>query len=59
MFNFITEAIKQRQEARQLALNKPKKEKKEKPKKEKGKYILLFRLINASLYHMELTNSKN
>ncbi|CAG4978732.1 unnamed protein product [Parnassius apollo] len=37
MFNFITEAIKQRQEARQLALAKPKKEKKEKPKKEKVK----------------------
>lgn len=36
MFNFITEAIKQRQEARQQALSKPKKEKKEKPKKEKG-----------------------
>ncbi|XP_013135256.1 PREDICTED: translocating chain-associated membrane protein 1 [Papilio polytes] len=39
MFNFITEAIKQRQEARQLALSKPKKEKKEKPKKEKVKKI--------------------
>lgn len=37
MFNFINEAIKQRQEARQLAQIKPKKEKKEKPKKEKGK----------------------
>lgn len=36
MFNFINEAIKQRQEARQLAQAKPKKEKKEKPKKEKG-----------------------
>lgn len=40
MFNFISEAIKQRQEARQLALNKPaKKEKKERPKKEKVKKV--------------------
>ena len=37
MFNFISEAIKQRQEIRQQAQAKPKKEKKEKPKKEKGK----------------------
>lgn len=36
MFNFIAEAMKQRQEALQLAQSKPKKEKKEKPKKEKG-----------------------
>lgn len=37
MFNFISEAIKQRQEAKQLAQNRPvKKEKKEKLKKEKG-----------------------
>ncbi|XP_050360361.1 translocating chain-associated membrane protein 1 [Nymphalis io] len=39
MFNFISEAIKQRQEARQLAQARPKKEKKEKPKKEKVKKI--------------------
>ncbi|XP_063395211.1 translocating chain-associated membrane protein 1 [Cydia fagiglandana] len=37
MFNFISEAMKQRQESRQLALNRPKKEKKDKPKKEKVK----------------------
>ncbi|XP_047530946.1 translocating chain-associated membrane protein 1 [Vanessa atalanta] len=39
MFNFISEAIKERQEARQLAQARPKKEKKEKPKKEKVKKI--------------------
>ncbi|CAG9117604.1 unnamed protein product [Plutella xylostella] len=36
MYNFISETIKQRQESRQLALTRPKKEKKEKPKKEKA-----------------------
>ncbi|XP_053620728.1 translocating chain-associated membrane protein 1 [Plodia interpunctella] len=35
MYNFISEAIKQRQESRAVAQAKPKKEKKEKPKKEK------------------------
>ncbi|XP_045495728.1 translocating chain-associated membrane protein 1 [Colias croceus] len=39
MFNFITETMKQRQEARQLALSKPKKERKERPKKEKVKKV--------------------
>lgn len=39
MFNFIAEAMKQRQEALQLAQSKPKKEKKEKPKKEKVKKV--------------------
>ncbi|XP_045528034.1 translocating chain-associated membrane protein 1 [Pieris brassicae] len=39
MFNFISETMKQRQEARQLAQSKPKKERKEKPKKEKVKKI--------------------
>ncbi|XP_034836393.1 translocating chain-associated membrane protein 1 [Maniola hyperantus] len=39
MFNFISEAIKQRQEARQLAQSRPKREKKEKPKKEKVKKV--------------------
>ncbi|XP_026493735.1 translocating chain-associated membrane protein 1 [Vanessa tameamea] len=39
MFNFISEAIKERQEARQLGQARPKKEKKEKPKKEKVKKI--------------------
>ncbi|CAK1540001.1 unnamed protein product [Leptosia nina] len=37
MFNFISETMKQRQEARQLAQSKPKKERKDKPKKEKVK----------------------
>lgn len=47
MFNFISEAIKQRQEARQQALARPlKKEKKEKPKKEKGKIPII---LNQSL----------
>ncbi|XP_022130567.1 translocating chain-associated membrane protein 1 [Pieris rapae] len=39
MFNFISETMKQRQEARQLAQSKPKKERKEKPKKEKVKKV--------------------
>ncbi|VVC87519.1 translocating chain-associated membrane protein 1 [Leptidea sinapis] len=39
MFNFISETMKQRQEALQLAQSKPKKEKKEKPKKEKVKKV--------------------
>ncbi|XP_073957259.1 translocating chain-associated membrane protein 1 [Choristoneura fumiferana] len=39
MFNFISETMKQRQESRQLALSRPKKEKKEKPKKEKVKKV--------------------
>ncbi|XP_038208100.1 translocating chain-associated membrane protein 1 [Zerene cesonia] len=39
MFNFITETMKQRQEARQLALSKPKKERKDRPKKEKVKKV--------------------
>ncbi|KAJ2947882.1 hypothetical protein O0L34_g9670 [Tuta absoluta] len=37
MFTFISETIKQRQESRQLAASKPKKEKKDKPKKDKSK----------------------
>ncbi|CAG9796597.1 unnamed protein product [Diatraea saccharalis] len=37
MYNFISETIKQRQESRQQAQSRPKKEKKEKPKKEKVK----------------------
>ncbi|XP_041975418.1 translocating chain-associated membrane protein 1 [Aricia agestis] len=37
MFNFISDVIKQRQEAKQLAQTKPKKERKDKPKKEKVK----------------------
>lgn len=36
MFNFISEAIKRRQESAQLAQTRPKKERKEKPRKEKG-----------------------
>ncbi|XP_028156005.1 translocating chain-associated membrane protein 1 [Ostrinia furnacalis] len=39
MYNFISETIKQRQESRQLAQSRPKKEKKEKPKKEKVKKV--------------------
>ncbi|CAG9581400.1 unnamed protein product [Danaus chrysippus] len=39
MFNFISEAIKRRQESAQLAQTRPKKERKEKPKKEKAKKV--------------------
>lgn len=52
MFNFISEAIKQRQESRQQAQAKPKKEKKEKPKKEKGK-------LNFNLFTKIYTNNIN
>lgn len=41
MYNFISETIKQRQESRQLAASRPKKEKKEKPKKEKGYFYII------------------
>lgn len=50
MFNFITEAIKQRQESRQQAQAKPKKEKKEKIRKEKGKPIILIRELSCKIF---------
>lgn len=49
MFNFISEAIKQRQESRQQAQAKPKKEKKEKPKKEKGTLSFFLTFLNVYL----------